>query len=114
MVCTSIVSKDEHWTAPEWMARNLAAHLDPSFVLAKTRVEERFSRLLAGRTGIVDLSTASAAEMRELLRVAESARGCVKRPSEWADPESAFEFIAGYDKFLEALRRDSRVVTVHS
>jgi hypothetical protein len=109
MLCTIILNANDKWTAPEWLARNLAAHLDPAFVLAKTRVKERFSNMLDGESGTVDLSNATPAEMRELLKTAELSRHSVKRPSEWEEPAAAVEFITAYDRFLNLLRGDERV-----
>src|SRR5437868_4537958 len=108
MHCTIVINDADRWRAPEWVARNLIAHLDTWFVLGKTGVEERFSELLDGHSHTVDLSRASVDEMRELRRAAESARGIVKRPSEWAEPASALEFTTAYDRFLSMLCSDKR------
>jgi len=109
MLSTIILNHREKWTAPAWVARNLAAYLDNAFVLPETDAKERFSELVAGRANIVDLSGASSAQMRELLKAAKFARRVVKRPSEWAEPASALEFITAFDQFLHLLRRDERV-----
>lgn len=98
---TIIFTDLDKWVAPAWLARNLIAHLLPSFVLAKTRIEDRYSELLAGRDHVVDLSGATGAEMRELRKVAEFARCIVKRRSEWQDSASALEFTNAYDRFLD-------------
>jgi len=108
MLYTIVINDHHSWKAPDWVARNLIAHLDPSFVLGKTGVEKRFSDLLGGRSHRVDLSEASTEEMRELRRVAEFARQVVKRPSDWEDPASALEFTSAYDRFLIMLRNDER------
>jgi hypothetical protein len=109
MLCTIFLNEDSKWTAPEWLARNLAAHLESSFRFAETEIEQRFADLLAGEARVVDLTRASTAEMRDLLESAEIARKWVKRPSEWAEPAAALEFITAYDWFLTLLRRDIRV-----
>lgn len=108
-----IVNKNARWAAPEWLVRNLVAHLDTSLALAKTDVEERLAPLFEGRDTTVDLTEASAAEMRELLKAAESARRCVKQPEEWAEPESGERFIEEFAAFLDLLHADERVKKLH-
>jgi hypothetical protein len=109
MLSAIILNDRGKWTAPAWVARHLAACLDNAFILPETDAKERFSELVAGRASVVDLSGASSAEMRELLEAAELARRVVKRPSEWAEPASALEFITAFDRFLHLLRSDERV-----
>jgi len=112
MLSTIILNERDKWMAPAWVARHLAAYLDNSFILPETDAKERFSELVAGRASIVDLSGASSAEMRELVKAAKFARRRVKSPSEWAEPASALEFITAFDRFLHLLRSDERVEEV--
>jgi hypothetical protein len=103
-----ILHAEDKWVAPEWVVRNLVAHLAIGFGFCKTQIAERFEGLLVGTADSVDLSAASPAEMQELLSAAEFGRRSLNRPSQWADPAAALETVAAYDQFLALLRRDER------
>lgn len=104
------VSDTDKLEAPEWVVRNLAAHLDEWLgALAETKVCDRLAGVLESQEDRIDLSEATPAELRELLRAAESARTIVKPPMQWNDPISANEFLAAFDRLIELLHQDKRV-----
>jgi hypothetical protein len=112
VLCKIIINPRDEWVAEDWMARNLAAYLYVCLTLAKTKVEARFAELFSGSESVVDLTTATVAEIEELLAAARSARKSVKPPSKWEEPASGQAFIAAFDRFVEQLRMDSRVQAV--
>jgi hypothetical protein len=109
--CKIILNKMAEWEAPEWVARTLVAYLDTWFWQAESKIEGRFEKLLNGQATNVDLSRASASEIRQLLQVLRSARRSIKPPAKWHKPASALEFIGAYDELVKLLNLDRRVST---
>jgi hypothetical protein len=109
MRCKIILNDAAKWEAPEWIARSLIAHLEPWFLHSESRTEKGLMNLLDGHATKIDVSKATASELREFVRLMRFARRNVNPPEKWHKPASALEFFAAYDRLLAILNLDARL-----